>query len=88
VVEPVPTSAVTYEWNTTGCYRNTDYNNGYPQCFPVGQRTQTVVGNDLTADDAGNISCTVVVNGSSYSSELFLLRVSGTCTCLCKHFQV
>ena len=78
-MDPAPTVPVTYQWNTTGCYNNTNYNGGNPQCFPVGQFTQTVVGNDLTAKDAGNISCIVTINGTRYNSELFTLRISGTC---------
>jgi len=77
MVEPTPTTPVSYLWNTTGCYREVDFNNGNPRCFPTAQNTQVIVGNDLTADDAGNISCTVVINGSNFTSEPFTLRVSG-----------
>ena len=79
MVDPIPTTPISYQWNTTGCYNNSNYNGGNQSCFPVGQRTQTVVGNGLTANDAGNISCIVAINGNSYSSEPFTLRVSGMC---------
>ena len=80
-VEPLPPLSlsidVSYQWNTTGCYTNTGFNSGNPQCFPRGQTTQSVTGNDLNAEDAGTITCTVTISGSDYTSEPFTLRISG-----------
>ena len=66
-----------YHWNTTGCYTHPSFSNGNPECFPHGQTAQTVTDNDLNAEDAGTIACTVAINGSDYTSEPFTLRISG-----------
>ena len=76
MVEPTP-SSVTYQWNTTGCYTNAQFTSGGPECFPHGQTTQNVTGNDLNAEDAGTITCTIAISGSDYTSEPFTLRISG-----------
>ncbi|XP_065904865.1 uncharacterized protein [Dysidea avara] len=68
---------VKYRWNTR-CYTNTAYKNGNPTCFPNGQTTQTVTGNDLTAEDAGTITCTAIVYGIEYTSRPMTIRISGT----------
>ena len=67
----------TYRWDTTGCYTNTAYNSGNPKCFPNGQTTQTITGNDLTAEDAGIIYCIATVNGIEYTSSPLTIRISG-----------
>ena len=36
-----------------------------------------VTGNNLNAEDAGTITCTVTISGSDYTSEPFTLRISG-----------
>ena len=36
-----------------------------------------MTGNDLNAEDAGTITCTVTISGSDYTSEPFTLRISG-----------
>ena len=77
MVDPIPSSSVTYQWNTTGCYTHTSSNNSNPQCFPHNQSTQNVTGNNLNAEDAGTITCTVTISGSDYTSEPFTLRISG-----------
>ena len=77
MVDPTPSSSVTYQWNTAGCYTNSRFTSGNPQCFPHGQTTQNVTGNDLNAEDAGTITCTVTISGSDYTSEPFTLRISG-----------
>ena len=81
MVEPLPPSSlsidVSYQWNTTECYTNPGFNSGNPQCFPHGQTTPSVTGNDLNAEDAGTITCTVTISGSDYTSEPFTLRISG-----------
>ena len=77
MVNPTPSSSVTYQWNTDNCYTHTRFTSGNPQCFPHGQTTQSVTGNDLNAKDAGTITCTVTISGSNYTSEPFTLRISG-----------
>ena len=92
MVNPMPSSTVTYQWNTAGCYTNSRFTGSKPQCFPRGQTTQNVTGNDLNAEDAGTITCTVTISGSDYTSEPFTLRISGeqlvycviTCIVYCK----
>ena len=66
-----------YQWNATGCYTNTGHNSGNPTCFPTGQTTQNVTDNNLLADDAGTITCTVTVNEVDYTSDPLTLRISG-----------
>ena len=72
-----------YQWNTTGCYTNPAHNSGNPTCFPTGQTTQSVTGNDLTAEDAGTITCTVTIGGvdGDYTGGPLTLRISGMCMC-------
>jgi len=65
-----------YQWNTAGCYTNSNYNGGSPGCFPHDETTQSV-SDDVTAEDAGTITCTVTIDGSDYTSGPFTLRVSG-----------
>ena len=77
MVEPIPSSSLTYQWNTAGCYTNSKFTNSNPECFPQGQTTQNVIGNDLIAKDAGTITCTVTISGSDYTSGPFTLRISG-----------
>ena len=66
-----------YRWNTIGCYTNLKFTPSNPECFPHGQTTQSVTDNDLNAEDAGTITCTVTISGSDYTSEPFTLRISG-----------
>ena len=68
-----------YQWNTTRCYTNPAHNSGNPTCFPTGQITQNVTGNDLTAEDAGTITCTATIGGVDCTSEPLTLRISGKC---------
>ena len=68
---------VSYQWNTAGCYTHPNFNSGNPRCFPHGQTTHSVTGNDLNAEDAGTITCTVTTSSSDYTSEPFTLRISG-----------
>ena len=78
MVDPSPSTTITYQWNTTGCYTKINYNNGEPGCFPHNQTTQSVTGYNLTAEDAGTITCTVTIGDVCYTSEPLTLRVSGT----------
>ena len=92
MVNPTPSSSVTYQWNTAGCYTNSRFTPSNPECFPHGQTTQSVTGTDLNAEDAGAITCTVNISGSVYTSKPFTLRISGeqlvycviTCIVYCK----
>ena len=92
MVKPTPSSSVTYQWNTAGCYTNAQFTDSNPECFPRGQTSQNVTGNNLNAEDAGSITCTVTISGSDYTSEPFTLRISGeqlvycviTCIVYCK----
>ena len=78
MVNPTPSSSAAYQWNTAGCYTNiAKFTRTGPECFPHGQTTQNVAGNDLNAEDAGTITCTVTISGSDYTSEPFTLRISG-----------
>ena len=96
MVNPTPSSSVTYRWNTDDCYTHTRFTGGDPQCFPHGQTTQSVTGNDLNAEDAGTITCTVTISGNDYTSEPFTLRISGeqlvycviACIVYCKQYML
>ena len=77
MVNPTPTSSVTYQWNTAGCYTNSKFTGINPDYFPHDQTTQNVTGNDLYAEDAGTITCTAIINNIAYTSEPFTLRMSG-----------
>ena len=70
-------TVTSYQWNTTGCYTHPNSNSGSPSCFPHGQTTQNVTDDDVTAWDAGTITCTVTISGVDYTSEPFTLRISG-----------
>ena len=92
MVEPIPSSSGNYQWDTTGCYTNSKFTPSNPECFPRGQTSQTVTDNDLNAEDAGTITCTVTISGNDYTSEPFTLRISSeqlvycviTCIVYCK----
>jgi len=77
MVDPSPSYTIDYQWNTTGCYTNINYNDGVPSCFPHNQTTQNVTDNDLTAEDAGTITCSVTVGDDIYTSDPITLNVSG-----------
>ena len=70
-----PDVNVDYSWNTTGCYTHSGYNG--QNCFPSNGTAQTVTGFELTAEDAGTISCTVQIYGDEYISKPFTLHISG-----------
>ena len=77
MVDPTPSSPVTYQWNTAMCYTNSKFTGSNPQCFPHGNTSQRVTGNNLNAEDAGTITCTVTISGSHYTSGPFTLCISG-----------
>jgi len=66
-----------YQWNTTGCYTHPAHNSGNPTCFPTGQAKQNVVDNNVTAEDAGTITCAAVIGDNNYTSRPLTLRISG-----------
>ena len=70
-------SASSYRWNTENCYTNHEYRNGRPDCFPNGQTTQTVTGNDLAAQDSGTITCTARISSTDYTSGPMSIRIRG-----------
>ena len=78
-------TVTSYQWNTAGCYNNSKFTGSNPECFPHGQTTQNVTGNDLNAEDTGTITCTVTISGSDYTSEPFTLRISGEQLVLCNN---
>ena len=92
MVNPIPSSSVTYRWNTTRCYNNSQFTPSNPECFPHGQTSQTVSDDNLNAEDAGTITCTARISGRNYISDPFTLRISGeqlvycviTCIVYCK----
>ena len=77
MVNPTPLSMVTYKWDTIRCYTNSKFTGSNPECFPRGETTQSVTGNNLNAEDAGTITCTVPISGVNHTSEPFTLRISG-----------
>ena len=70
-------NGITYQWDTTGCYTNSRFTGSNPECFPHGQSSQSVIGNDLNAEDAGTITCTARIGNTNYKSASFTLRISG-----------
>jgi len=75
MVDPSPPAGTTYQWNTGGCFTNNAHN--VPTCFPTGQTTQSVIGNNLLAEDTGTITCTTTIHGLEYTSRSLTLRISG-----------
>jgi len=75
MVDPSPPADTTYLWNTQDCFTNDRLTT--PSCFPTGQMTQSVTGNNLLAEDAGTIACTVTIGGVDYTSRPLTLRISG-----------
>ena len=75
MVDPTPSGTVTYSWDTSRCYTS---NNGNQRCFPAGQTTQNVTETDLIAHDAGTITCSASIDGSTaIESDQYTLRISG-----------
>ena len=89
-------NGITYQWNTTGCYTNTQFTDSNPECFPHGETSQTVSDDNLNAEDAGTITCTARISGRNYISDPFTLRISGgqlvycviTCIVYCKQLML
>ena len=77
MVDPSPPADATYQWNTGGCFINDRHY--YPTCFPTGQTTQNVTGNNLLAKDAGTITCSATIGDVDYTSGPLTLHISGIC---------
>ena len=75
MVDPSPSAGATYQWNTGSCFTNRRQNTQL--CFPVDQTTQNVNTSDITAEDAGTVSCTATIGGVDYTSGPITLRISG-----------
>ena len=68
-----PATVISYHWNVINCYDDTG---DYP-CFYSQNQTSQNITNDLRAQDAGTVSCTVTINGTNYTSDPLTLRISG-----------
>ena len=79
MVDPSSPANATYQWNTGECFINDHHNT--PTCFPTDQTAQSVAGNNLLAEDAGTITCTVTIGGVDYTSGPLTLRISGIHMC-------
>ena len=86
LLAPLPVINVTYSWNTTRCYTNPNYAGGNPRCFPNGHTTQNVTDSDVTAEDAGTITCNINISNYVYTSEPFTLHISGETASMIKAF--
>ena len=69
-------SVIDYQWNTTECFTNTKHD--ISTCFDTDRKRKNITVNNLLAEDAGTISCTVTIGDRRYTSEPLTLRVSGT----------
>ena len=71
-----PVTASSYSWTATNCYDHTD---GVDDpCFYSGGRTgNNITENSLLAPDAGTVTCTVTIGGTSFTSDPLTLRISG-----------
>ena len=69
-------TASSYSWTATNCYNHTG---GVDDpCFYSGDRTGfNLTGNNLLAQDAGTVTCTVTVGGASFTSDPLTLCISG-----------
>ena len=67
--------SVSYSWNASGCYSHNNYTGD--TCFPYNRTTYNVTGIEITAKDAGTITCTITIDGMGYTSGPFTLRISG-----------
>ena len=79
VVTPVngSTSTVTsYQWTAMECYGGSKRNGDL--CFyGNGITGQNITGTDLSAKDAGTMTCTATIDGTTYTSDPLTLRISG-----------
>ena len=69
-----PVTVTSYSWDTTGCFT---VDGGNVRCFPDGKIAQNISEDAVLARDAGTVRCTAVINGISFKSEPFSLRIKG-----------
>ena len=76
-----PANVTSYYWNATSCYNHTK--GVEDPCFYSSNHTgQNLTGNNLLAQDAGTVTCTVNIGGVNYQSKPLTLRISGKlCDC-------
>ena len=69
-------NVTSYSWTATNCY---DHTGGVRSpCFYSGGRTgYNITDNSLLAPDAGTVTCTITVDGVSFTSDPLTLRISG-----------
>ena len=80
MVTPVngSTSTVTsYQWTVVDCYRKSKRGIEDPCFYANDIQEQNITGTDLLAQDAGTVTCTAIIDGATYTSELLTLRISG-----------
>ena len=71
-----PITGASYSWRDHGCYTNS--HGVQDPCFYDGYATgYNFTGDNLLAQDAGNVSCSAFVNGIYYTSHLLRIRISG-----------
>ena len=69
-------NVTSYSWTATNCYDRTG--GVRSPCFYSGGRTgYNITDNSLLAPDAGTVTCTVTVDGVSFTSDPLTLRISG-----------
>jgi len=70
------TTATNYRWTAMGCHNH--YGFAQDPCFYSGDKTgQNITGDDLLAQDTGNVTCTANINGVYYTSDSLTFRISG-----------
>ena len=76
MVSPANVNVTSYHWTAMNCY---NHSTGIINtCFYDGNKTgQNITGHDLLAQDAGTVTCTVVIDGVNYTSSPLTLRISG-----------
>ena len=77
MVTPANVNVTSYHWTAINCYNHTKKGVDDP-CFYSGNKTgHNITGHDLLAQDAGTVTCTVVIDGVNYTSNPLTLRISG-----------
>ena len=76
MVSPANVNVTSYHWTAMNCYN--DSTGIINTCFYDGNKTgQNITGHDLLAQDAGNVSCTAIIDGVNCTSSPLTLRISG-----------
>ena len=74
--DSTPITGASYYYRDRSCYTNS--HGVRDPCFYEGTTTgYNITGDNLLAQDAGNVSCTAIVNGVYYYSNILRLRISG-----------